>query len=150
MTYTAPTSLTPALILLTALASGACSDNEAPSEDHTPATYSIQVDDVPVSAPYTLVEGQTVRVRIKFFNAAGEDLDEVQDSHFGGLTFEPASLATAVRVTDLNYQFDVTGGTPGTGTLQVSYGHDETADEHTVEPTADVTVTADGGLAPSQ
>jgi hypothetical protein len=137
------------LLLLTVFVATACSDNEAPSEDHTPAAYSIQVDDVPVSAPYTFVEGQTVRVRIKFFNAAGEDLDEVEESHFGGLTFQPASLATAARVADLNYQFDVTTGTPGTGTLRVGYGHSEAADEHTF-PAVAVTVTPEGGAASSQ
>jgi hypothetical protein len=138
------------LLLLTAFLATACSDNEAPpAEDHTPRTYSIQVNDVPVTEPYTFVEGQSVRVRIKFFNAAQEDLDEVQDSHFGGLTFEPASLATVARVAGLNYQFDVTVGTPGTGTLQVSYGHNEAADEHTFEADA-VTVTPEGGAASSQ
>ena len=150
MTHSTPSYFKSGLLVLAALVAGACSDNEAPSEDHTPVSYTIQVDDAPVSAPYTLVEGQSVRVRIKFFNAAGEDLDEVQESHFAGLSFEPASLATAVRVQDLNYQFDVTGGTPGTGTLQVSFGHDEAADEHTLEPTAPVTVTADEGPPPTQ
>jgi hypothetical protein len=138
------------LLLLTAFLGTACSDNEAPpAEDHVPETYSIQVNNVPVSVPYTFIEGRTVRVRIKFFNAAQEDLDEVEDSHFGGLTFEPASLATAARVDGLNYQFDVTVGSPGTGTLQVSYGHDEAADEHAFEPVA-VTVIPGGGGASSQ
>jgi hypothetical protein len=137
------------LLLATLVATG-CSDNEAPpAEDHQPETYSILVNDVPVSEPYTFREGRSVRVRIKFFNAAQEDLDEVEDSHFGGLTFEPASLATVARVEGLNYQFDVTVGTPGTGTLQVSYGHEEAADEHTFEPVA-VTVTPEGGGASSQ
>jgi hypothetical protein len=114
----------------------ACSDNEAPpDEDHTPVSYTIQVNDLPVSEPYTFGSG-TVRVRIKFFNAAQEDLDEVESSHFAGLTFEPASRATAVRLADHHYQFDVTGGAPGAGTLQVSYGHDEQADEHIFEPAA--------------
>jgi hypothetical protein len=114
----------------------ACSDNEAPpDEDHTPVSYTIQVNDLPVSEPYTFGSG-TVRVRIKFFNAAQHDLDDVESSHFAGLTFEPASRATAVRVADHNYQFDVTGGAPGGGTLQVSYGHSEQADEHVFEPAA--------------
>jgi hypothetical protein len=39
-----------------------------------------------------------------------------------------------------HYQFDVTGGTAGTGTLEMGYGHDELADEHTFDPEA-VTVT---------
>ena len=88
-----------------------------------------------------LTGGQTVRVRLKFFNAADEDLDEVETEHFGGLTFEPTSLASVARLSDHNYQLDVTGGTPGTGTVQVSYGHDEAADEHTFSLVA-VTVTA--------
>jgi hypothetical protein len=145
MTYSKP-----GLLFVAAIVGAACSDNEAPpSEDHTPTSFSIQVNDVPVTAPYTFVAGQTVEVRVKFFNAAGEDLDEVADSHFGGLTFEPASLATVVRA-DHNYQFDVTGANPGTGTLQVSYGHNEAADEHTLSPIAPVTVTTGGGPAPSR
>jgi hypothetical protein len=82
-----------------------------------------------------------VRVRVKFFNAAQEDLDDVESSHFGGITFNPASLATAVRLSDHHYQFDVTGGTASTGTLQVGYGHGELADETTFPP-AEVTVSS--------
>jgi hypothetical protein len=123
----------------------ACSDNESPPvEDHTPTSYSIQVNDVPVTAPYTFTVGQMVRVRIKFFNAAQEDLDDVENEHFGGLTFQPADLATAVRRSDHFYQFDVTGETAGTGTLRVSFGHDEAADEENFPPAA-VTVNAPGG-----
>jgi hypothetical protein len=144
------TRFKPGLLVLTALLTIACSDNEAPpAEDHTPTSYSIQVNDVPVAAPYTLVSGQTVHVRIKFFNAAQEDLDDVADSHFGALSFDPASLATVVRDPDHNYEFEVTGGSPGTGTLQASYGHDAAADEHTLAAAA-VTVTPEGGAASSQ
>jgi hypothetical protein len=115
----------------------ACDSNETqPNEDHTPVTYTIFVDGVETAPPLALAGGQTVRVRLKFFNAADEDLDDVEGSHFGGLTFEPASLATVAPVTGHNYQLDVTGGTPGSGTLQVGYGHDEDADEHTFEPVA--------------
>jgi hypothetical protein len=115
----------------------ACGGDETQAtEDHTPVSYTILVDGTEPSLPLTLTAGQTVRVRLKFFNAADEDLDDVEASHFGGLTFDPASLVTVARVTDHNYQFDVTGGTPGTGTVQVSYGHDEAADEHTFEPVA--------------
>jgi hypothetical protein len=128
------------LVVLAPVAA-ACSDTEAPpAHDHTPVSYTIQVNDLPVTEPYTFASGQTVRVRIKFFNAAQEDLDEVESSHFAGLTIEPPSLATAVRVAGHNYQFDVTGGSSGTGTLQVGYGHSEQADEHTFDPVA-VTVT---------
>jgi hypothetical protein len=114
----------------------ACSDNETPPlpEDHTPTSYSILVNEVPATAPYTFSSGQTDRVRIKFFNAAQEDLDDVESGHFGGLSFSPVSRASAVRLSDHHYQFDVTGGTPGSGTLQVGFGHNEQANEVTFEP----------------
>lgn len=128
----------PALALATV---AACGDNEEPSlTDHTPTTSSLMVNGQTVTAPYSFVAGQTVRVRIKFFNASEQDLDPVEDSHFGGLWFEPASLATVARVADHNFQFDVTGGTAGSGTVRVGYGHDDAADEHTFDPEA-VTVT---------
>ena len=74
---------------------------------------------------------------------------EVEDSHYAGLTFQPPSRATVVRVADRNYQFDVTGSAAGTGTLQVSYGHDPAADEH-VFPAAGVTVNPSENPALSQ
>lgn len=121
----------------------ACGGDETQApEDHTPVTYTVFVDGVETAPPLTLTEGQTVRVRLKFFNAADEDLDDVESGHFGGLAFEPASLATVARVTDHNYQFDVTGGTPGSGTVQVSYGHDEEADGTLFEPIAATVVAA--------
>ena len=131
------------LVACTALALvGACGGDETQApDDHTPATFTVLIDDAPASPPLTLFAEQTVRVRIKFANAAGEDLDHVEAEHFGGLTFSPASLATVTRVSDHHFQFDVTGGTPGTGTVQVSYGHDEGADEVTFS-TAPVTVAA--------
>jgi hypothetical protein len=130
---------TPAALGVVAVA--ACSDNEAPAlTDHTAVAYSLMVNGVAVSAPYTFTAGQTARVRITFFNAEQQDLDPVEGEHFGGLTFNPTSLATVARVTGHNFQFDVTGGTAGAGTLQVGYGHDDLADEVTFDP-AVVTVT---------
>ena len=85
--------------------------------------------------------GETVRVRIKFVNAVDEDLDEVEAEHFGELTFTTSALATAERDSGHPFQFDVTGGAPGSGTVQVSYGHDATAGEVTF-PAAAVTVAA--------
>jgi hypothetical protein len=129
----------PAALSVAAVAG--CGGDEITSlTDHTPVTYNLLVNDVAVSAPYTFTAGQTVLVRLKFFNAEQQDLDPAEGEHFGGLTFNPTSLATATRVAGHNYQFDVTGGTPGTGTLQVSFGHDQLADETTFTPT-DVTVT---------
>jgi hypothetical protein len=121
----------------------ACGDSEtAPAaDDHTPVSYTILLDDTGATAPYTLTEGRTVRIRIKFLNAASEDLDAVEGEHFAGLTFTPASLATVAAVADHHFQFDVTGATSGTGTLQVGFGHDALADETTFPPAA-VTVQA--------
>ena len=77
-----------------------------------------------------------MRVRFKFLNAASDDLDDIESGHFAGLTFDPASLATVTPVADHHYQFDVTAGSPGNGTMQVSFGHDELADETTLTPAA--------------
>jgi hypothetical protein len=120
----------------------ACGDEETQGpEDHTPASYTVFVGGIEISPPITLIAGQTVRVRLRFVNAEGDDLDDVEAEHFGGLAFEPSSLATVARVTDHNYQFDVTGGTPGSGVAHVGYGHDAAADEHTLE-SFEVTVQA--------
>jgi hypothetical protein len=102
-------------------------------------SYTVLINGNQVTAPYTLTEGVTVRVQLKFLNAASEDLDDVESQHFAGLTFTPASLATVTRVTDHHFQFDVTGGSEGSGTVQVGFGHDELADETTF-PAANVTV----------
>jgi hypothetical protein len=117
-----------------------CSSNETTAvDDHTPVSYTVLVDSVPAEAPFVLTQGQTVRVQLKFVNAANEDLDDVEGTHFGGLTFTPASLATVERVAGHTYRFDVTGETPGTGTVEVSFGHDAQADETTF-PAVAVTV----------
>jgi hypothetical protein len=76
-----------------------------------------------------LTEGETVTLQFKFYNAAGEDLDHIEGSHFAGLVFTPAALAAPARVTDHNYRFEVSGGAPGGGSAVVSFGHDEAADE---------------------
>src|SRR4051812_36376331 len=60
--------LVPAVIVAVATACGG-NETQAP-EDHTPVSYNILVDGTAVSAPYTLVAGETARVQIKFFNAA--------------------------------------------------------------------------------
>jgi hypothetical protein len=126
----------------------ACGDDEVTGiEDHTPAEYEVLVDGEVAVAPFDFTIGQTVRVQLKFFNDAGEDLDAVEDSHFGGLTFEPSTLVTVTRVADHNYQFDVTGGTPGSGTVTVGYGHSDSADEHEF-PAEEVTVAPGEGPPP--
>jgi hypothetical protein len=126
----------------------ACGADETtpPAEDHTPVSYTVFIDGVQASPPYTFTEGQTSLVRIRFLNAASEDLDNVEGTHFAGLTFTAGSLASATRLTDHHFQFDVTGGPPGDGTMTVSYGHDELADEVTF-PGAAATVLPAGTLS---
>lgn len=133
--------LTP--LILMAVACGG-DETAPPADDHVPVSYTVLIDGTPASPPYTFTEGQTVRVRLQFLNAASEDLDIVEGTHFAGLIFAPGSLASATRLTDHHFQFDVTGGTPGDGTMQVTYGHDEQADETTF-PAAAARVT----LAPA-
>jgi hypothetical protein len=123
---------------------GCGADETQPAEDHTPDTYTITVDGNAASAPYTFTEGQTALVQIQFVNKEGESLDDVESEHFAGLHFQPTTLATAVRRADHHFQFDVTGGTTGTGTLTVGFGHDDAADEVSF-PAAAVTVDQSGG-----
>jgi hypothetical protein len=123
------------VLLALATACGGGSDTTAPAADHTPTTYSLIVNGIPKTAPYTLLTKQQVTVQIKFFNAAGEDLDAVEAEHFGGLTLNPASLGTVTRVTDHHYQFIVAASpTPVSGTLTARFGHDESANEVSFDP----------------
>jgi hypothetical protein len=125
------------VLLALATACGGGGDATAPAAppDHTPTTYSLIVDGIPKTAPYSLATKQQVTVQIKFFNAAGEDLDAVEAEHFGGLTLNPASLGTVTRVSAHHYQFLLaTSPTPVSGSLTVSFGHDEPADEVSFDP----------------
>jgi hypothetical protein len=137
-------------IACTATMALGCGGNETapPAEDHTPVSFQVLVNDAPLTAPYQFTVGETVRVRLKFVNAAGEDLDVVEASHFAGLTFNPLTLATVARVPDHNYQFDVTGDAPGTGTVTVGFGHDQLADETSFTPVTVTVVSAGGGGTP--
>ena len=124
-------------VVVLGLVAGCGSDETAPAPDHTPTSYNLIINNVPVTEPYSLAAGQTSHIRIKFFNAAGEDLDAIEAEHFGGLTFNPGSLATVQRTTGFHYQFDVTASTvPGSGVLLVGFGHSEDADEVSFDPAA--------------
>jgi hypothetical protein len=132
------------VLILLALVSACGSDEAVATEDHTPVSYSVFMNELPASPPYSFILGKTVRVRLKLFNASGEDLDDVEAEHFAGLTFNPSSLVTVARVPGHTFQFDVTGANAGTGTMVVGFGHDEQADETSL-PSADVAVVAQGG-----
>jgi hypothetical protein len=120
-----------ALTACTALAlAAACgSDETQAAEDHTPVSYTIFVDGTQAVPPLSVNQDQTVRIRFEFQNAAGDDLDDIATTHFAGFTISPTAIATVTRIAGQNYQFDVTGAVPGSGTATVSFGHDEAADE---------------------
>jgi hypothetical protein len=123
--------LRPLAATATLTLAAACGGDETQAvEDHDPATFAILKDSAEVAnAALTLTQGETVTIQFKFFNAAGEDLDDIEGSHFAGLVFTPTTLATATRVTGHNYRFEVTGGAPAAGSAVVSFGHDAEADE---------------------
>jgi hypothetical protein len=130
--------------LMTVLAAACGSDEPAATDDHTPVTYNVFINTIAAAAPYTFTVGQTARVRLQLLNVAGEDLDDVEAEHFAAISFNPSDLVTIARVPGHNYQFDVTGNTAGTGTMLVTFGHDEQADEVTLDP-AGVIVAGTGG-----
>jgi hypothetical protein len=142
-TFTRP--IFPAISLTLLAAAAACGgDQTAPVEDHTPTTYNVLFNEIAATSPYSFLVGQTVRLRLKFFNAAGEDLDNVEAELFANLTFNPADLVTVARVPGHNFQFEVTGANAGTGTMVVTFGHDSLADQ-TSFPSQPVNVHAPGG-----
>ena len=132
-------------LLLAALAFAACGDDETGPEDgHTPAEAALFVNGVNMSDDLVLVAGEPVRVEVRFLNDEGDEITGIEDEHFAGLTFTPATLATVADVADHHFQKDVTGqAQPGTGSVRVGYGHDEAADELEFGP-FDVTVVVTG------
>ena len=117
-------------LLLAALAFAACGDDEtAPEEGHTPVNAALFVNGVDVGDVLVLAPGEPVRVEVRFLNDQGEVITGIEDEHFAGLTFTPATLATVADVADHHFQKDVTGQAAGTGSVRVGYGHDEAADE---------------------
>ncbi len=128
-------------VLFAALALVGCgSSAEAPADDHDPTSFKVLINGVEASAPYTFAAGTATHVQLKFYNAASQDLDDVEAEHYASLTFSPTTLATAAPDAAHHYQFDVTGGTAGSGTMAIGFGHDEMADEHSFDNVA-VTVT---------
>src|SRR4051794_41433219 len=77
------------------LAAACGSDETAPVEDHTPASYNLIVNDVPQTSPYVLTAGETSRIQIKIFNAAGDDLHKIEAEHLCGPALNPTPPASA-------------------------------------------------------
>lgn len=117
---------------------GCSSDETVAADDHDPVTVELSLDGAPPSGDgkLHLPEGQTVTVRATFFNAAGDNLDDVEDTHFSRLVFDPAGAATATMDPSAHYTHEVivNVAAPATGTLMVDFGHDAAADEHSLGP----------------
>lgn len=124
-------------LLCALLASGgltmACSNSEAPAEDHTPVSIVVAVNNVPVADDTVRLNANaTDTVRISFFNAASEDLDHAEADHYSLLTFNPATGITATVDPSHHFRSAVVATAPaGTaGDLAIGYGHDAAADEY--------------------
>ncbi|HEU5154100.1 MAG TPA: hypothetical protein VFU03_05185 [Gemmatimonadales bacterium] len=126
------------LLAIAAIAIAGCSSDEAvAAEDHDPVSVTFAVNGITnPDGKLHLLEGQTVTVRATFVNAGGDDLDDIEDSHFSSLTFDPAGIATATIDPNAHYshEIEVTAAAATTGTVTVGFGHDDQADEHSLGP----------------
>jgi len=120
-----------------AVLAGACSDGKEPVavEDHSPIRVTFAVAGTPMTTDTLfLPQGQTVQVRATFYNAADDNLDDVESEHYSLLTFLPGTLATATIDAAHHYTHGVqVQGAAGTvGDVDIGYGHDALADEQTL------------------
>lgn len=113
----------------------ACSDsNEPAAEDHVPVRFEVAVNGTLVTDDtLRLTTGGTDSVRLTFYNQSDENLDVAEDEHFSLLTFTPASglVATMDAAHHFRHGVVVTATAGDTGTVEIGYGHDALADEHT-------------------
>jgi hypothetical protein len=121
--------------VLLAAGLGSCGDESGPDENHdVPTNGKLFVGSVDVSdpGPLTIAANATVRVEVKFYNSAGEEITGINADHFARVNVTPPSLVTVNPVSGENFLKDITAGpTGGTGTYTIGYGHTLTADERT-------------------
>jgi hypothetical protein len=116
---------------------GACDDSKEPiaAEEHIPVRVTLAVNGTAMTTDTLfLPAGQTVTVRATFYDAADESLDDVETSHYSLFTFSPAGLGTATIDAAHHYtqSVQVQGAAGAIGDLDIGYGHDALADEHTL------------------
>src|SRR5262245_14989673 len=121
-------------LALGVLASTGCSSDEAvATEDHDPVSVTFSVNGGAPSGDgkLHLPEGQTVTVRATFLNAGGDNLDDIEDTHFSLLTFDPVGVATTTMDPNAHFSHEVVvnAAAATTGTVTVGFGHDDQADE---------------------
>jgi hypothetical protein len=110
----------------------ACGDDSSPDENHdVPADGRLFLNGSEVSdGPLGLAANQTVRVEVKFFNEAGDEITGLEDEHFTRINVLPEGLVTVSSVQGENFQKDIIAGPEGgTGTYTIGYGHTASADE---------------------
>lgn len=111
----------------------ACSNSEAPAEDHDPATLEFNGVAFVAGDTVAFAANATDTVQISFFNAANDNLDDVEAEHYSSLTFIPATNITATMRASHHFRHDIVVGAAAgqVGDLEVGFGHDTLADEHT-------------------
>jgi hypothetical protein len=125
------------LLVITAFAFtlAACSDAETDGESHgqpeTAAIFDVESGEE-FPANFSLPDGSTTRIEVRFYDADGADISEelIETGHVTALTFTPGTFASQNLVTDEPFQRDVTiDADPTTqANLVIGYGHDA-ADE---------------------
>jgi hypothetical protein len=114
----------------------ACSSDEDPTPPGHSQPESARLFHVASSSEivtnFSLPDGSTTRIGVRFYDADGEDISEelIETGHFTALVFTPSTFATSTAVMGEPFQRDVTvHAAPGTvATLVIGYGHDEAAD----------------------
>lgn len=129
-----PRTASPLIVALfaTATLALACSNSEAPAEDHTPVTF--EVNGVPSDTTDTIAftASATDTVQLTFFNAANDNLDDAEAEHYSSLTFTPSTGIAATRRASHHFRHDVVVGAVSgqAGDLDIGFGHDTLADEN--------------------
>ncbi len=131
------TVLYSSLLIGALFAAAACNSDESTKEtdEHDPVRVGFIVGgDTLTGDSLFIPAGQTVTVRAMFFNAGDESLDDVEGEHWSKLSFDPSGLATATVDVDHHYSHSVVvnGAANAKGIVDVGFGHDELADEHTL------------------
>jgi len=126
------------------LAGSACDSNESTKEGdaHDPARVVLSVNGTAMTGDTLFLPfGQTVTVRGTFYTAADDNLDDHETEHWSKLTFDPNTLAAAAVDVDHHYSHQVTvnGTADAKGMVDIGYGHDELADEHTLHAPVRIT-----------
>jgi hypothetical protein len=125
-------------------AAAACNSDESTKEtdEHDPERVVFIVDGDTLAGDSLFIPvGQTVTVRMIFYNHADVSLDDVEGEHWSKLSFDPGTLATAT--VDNAHHFSqsvvVNGAANTKGIVDIGFGHDELADEHTLHAPVRIT-----------